>query len=263
MKSGVFGRSRSVKVEEFHEQEYRYDVKVKGSFMKSDKSGFKIVPIPLVEAFVRIQFPGDARIDRFRGDFQLRNRDAYPQLFVPRAVEGEAPALQHYRFSNENQTSSVSLAVNSLAVSTKEYPGWSSFRERVLNLWRLINDEIRPKNLTRLGVRFVNKFGGIDSEKVRVENRPVFLLALGEDPSEYSFKAMFQRDPNLRIGVVKTDDNSEFLVDFEAFFLNREPSSLSEDLDRLHEAVENEFLTILAPEFRSRLIGEREGKADA
>jgi len=82
--------------------------------------------------------------------------------------------------------SSVSLAVNSLAVRTREYPGWGLFKERVLKVWGLINDEIGPKNLTRIGVRFLNGFQGINSDMVSVADRPVFLSALGEDPEEYS-----------------------------------------------------------------------------
>jgi len=231
--------------------------------MNSDKSGFEIVEVPLVEATVEIRFPGDARIDRFRGDFQSLNREIYPNLFVPKAVEGEAPALQHYRFSNENQTSSALLALNSLVVSTKEYPGWHLFKERVLKLWGQVNKEIRPEIITRLGVRVLNMFSGIDSYMVRSEKRPRFLLPLGENPKEYSFIVVLKREPNLRIGVTKSDDDPAFEVDLDAFFLSREPSTLSEDLDRLHEAVENEFLSILEPEFRSRLIGQGEGKADA
>jgi uncharacterized protein (TIGR04255 family) len=232
--------------------------------MNSNESGFQIVETPLVEATVEIRFPGDARIDRFRGDFQLLNRDSYPQLFVPQVVPGQAPALQHYRFSTENQMSSVSLAVNSLSVSTREYPGWSLFKERVLNLWGLLNDEIGPKTITRIGVRFLNEFSGIDSEMVRSEDRPVFLLALGEDPTEYSFKTVLRRDPKLRIEVMKkAAENADFLVDLDAFFLNREPGGLSEDLDGLHEVVETEFLGMLAPEYKSQLGSEREGKADA
>ena len=231
--------------------------------MNSNESGFQIVETPLVEATVEIRFPGDARIDRFRGDFQLLNRDSYPQLFVPQVVPGQAPALQHYRFSTENQMSSVSLAVNSLAVTTREYPGWGLFKKRVLKLWGLINDEIGPKALTRIGVRFQNEFQSINSEMVRQSDSLVFLAALEDDPEEYSFKVVLKRDPKLRIEVTKDVESSAFLVDFDAFFLNRDPDSLSEDLDRLHEVVETEFLGMLSPVYMSRLVSEKEGEIDA
>ena len=83
--------------------------------------------VPLTEAIIEVRFPGDARIDHFRGEFQQKVRNEFPLLLAPTLESNESPALLHYRFSNEAQTRSVDLALHSLMYSSKEYPGWETF----------------------------------------------------------------------------------------------------------------------------------------
>ncbi len=136
----------------------------------------KSIRVPLHEAVIEARFAGDARIDSWRGDFQQLIRGKYPLLLVPAVNPGDFPALLHYQFSNETQTARVSLSLNSLAFSSLEYPGWEQFRQEFIGHLQLLQRNITPNHLTRLGVRFINHFDQDLTQSFR-QNLPKHYLA--------------------------------------------------------------------------------------
>jgi len=113
-----------------------------------------VVSVPLTEAVIDVRFPGDASIDGARGAFQREIEEDLPNLRVPRAKEGEAFALMPYLFTDDRLLSSVGLSLNQLFYSTREYPGWESFRERFMACWSALAGLVDLDRLTRVGMRY-------------------------------------------------------------------------------------------------------------
>lgn len=96
-----------------------------------------------------------------RAEFYGRIRDHFPTLHVPRASEGEAPALQPYRFLTEDETRWVGLAVNSLSYSVKgalygSFVEFSKgFLDRLSTLLEVV-PSVADRGMTRVGLRYQN-----------------------------------------------------------------------------------------------------------
>lgn len=219
------------------------------------KVSIKPTRTPLAEATIEVRFPGDLRLDVWRGEFQQKVREEYPLLFVPSVNQGDFPALQHYQFVNETQTTRVSLALNSLAFSTMEYPGWVFFEKEFLSYYRLLIDYIQPRKLTRIGVRYVNQF---DSELVSMLKRSYpkkYLAGLALNPEYYLSVTRFAtniKGCKLLVNVQK--ENDLLVLDYDAFMENARPEEIVDSLRALHSCVESEFFDVLKPKYAESLV---------
>lgn len=112
---------------------------------------------PLSDVACEVRFPGEMRVECDRGVFWDQIRSDYPQILVPLAKEGQPPALQHYRFRNEDNNRTVSVALNSLVYSEKRYRGHKLFIGefvRLVRLFRATYPKINKPN--RMGWRYIN-----------------------------------------------------------------------------------------------------------
>jgi len=217
------------------------------------ESEIQPVQVPLLETVIEIRFPGEARIEVCRADYQDLIRADFPVLAVPLANPTQAPALQHYRFVNTAGTEFVGLAVNSFAHSTKEYPGWVSFRDASRKYWEMI-PKFTPKAISRVGLRYINRFDGDMLEKIIIDNNnglfgPIFVnpalhrsttvLAVGENPLVVNIDWMLLE--------------KRVTLDFDCFAENVEVEDLWDVVESLHEGIEAHFFSLLTPEYRSQL----------
>jgi len=213
-----------------------------------------VVKVPLREASIEVRFPGDARIDSFRGVFQQRVRHRFPHLLVPLVKPDEPAALRPYRFESSSQTSSVSLGLSSFGLSMQDYPGWSSFRQQALELWGLVADTIEPARITRLGARYVNHFDEELVPRLDLSAPPPYLAWLPHDPSFHHGITLLEDGPRgMLVRVERPRGTCELVVDLDSFCTDLEPGDIPEELDQLHTRLEREFLQVLEPRFRETL----------
>lgn len=111
---------------------------------------------PLVDIAFETRFFGDLSIETRRDQFQRKVKVNFPKLYVPNAVPGRAPALQHYQFRKEDDSARVSLAVNSFAYITSRYPGFHAFKADLEEAWKLFSELFNIPVFTRLGLRYTN-----------------------------------------------------------------------------------------------------------
>lgn len=221
------------------------------------------VQTPLVEATSELRFAGRARIEAIRGHFQERVRSGFPHLLVPNVRPDVAPALQHYRFSNEAQTIYLSLAVNSLAYTTREYRGWDTFKEEVVRNWQTLQEELGAEeiaDLTRVGVRYVNRFSADQRAHLLSFEKTPYLAALSDDVMAHTGTTLIRRESaSLRVQVGIDGEGGDLVVDLDGSRSSVDATVLEETLDDLHAVVEEEFFGLLEPEYVARL---REGSEE-
>jgi uncharacterized protein (TIGR04255 family) len=111
---------------------------------------------PLVDVACEIRFAGEIVVETQRHIFWERIRDQYPEIRVPHIQQGQAPALQHYRFCNADGRV-VAVALNSLAYSEAKYSGHEKFISEFARLAKIFS-ECYPAidKLNRVGWRYMN-----------------------------------------------------------------------------------------------------------
>ena len=212
--------------------------------------------VPLSEAIIEVRFPGDARIDQFRGEFQQRIRGTFPLLLAPTLEQNDSLALLHYRFSNETQTRSVDLALHSLMYSSKEYPGWETFSEEFLEFWNILNRKLTPPILTRVAIRFENQFDQAWRNHLNLVNLPTYLMPVRNTPSYHrSITQLAKGDHSLIINLLmqESEEMSSLSLDYDAFTNNVSIEKLEEALSTLHQSIEFEFLSAVTPDLAKSL----------
>ncbi len=215
-----------------------------------------VVEVPVYEVTAELRFPGDARIPAWRAQLQQRIRSDYPNLLVPHAKPGEAPAMQHFRFANEAGTRSVDVAIHSLAVMTREYPGWRSFRTDVLRYWGLLRDDLGVQRLTRIGLKYVNHFPGLPS--LSTASRGIYGVFTDAARYHRSVTVLDTGDVQLILNLEIPEGGSPVTVDLDAFRQELQAQEVETVLERLHNVVEREFAAVAGAELASRL-GIRQG----
>lgn len=126
---------------------------------------------PLTEALldIRVEIPGEIGLSRLaevhlgqEGDYPKREEGfiVHGQMSVGSEVGASAKQISNgYRFVSQDhrqifQARRDGFTFNRLA----PYETWNSFREEARRLWTAYRSIATPKNITRIGVRYINRF---------------------------------------------------------------------------------------------------------
>jgi uncharacterized protein (TIGR04255 family) len=151
---------------------------------------------PLESVIFQVRFPPLLRVDAEPpANFQEAIRDHYPAFQDQSIIEAPIPLPEdiarqlppqvvsqfagqirmaagsggkRFTFASEDGSWTVSLARDSLALTTQQYTNWETFRERLNAAIEALVAEYRPSYYTRLGLRYRNVICrsalGIDEE---------------------------------------------------------------------------------------------------
>lgn len=225
------------------------------------RGAYELVRVPLMEATIEVRFPGDARIDAIRGDFQQAIVEEFPQLFVPEVAPGESPALLPYRFQNLDGTRTVALAINSLAFLAKQYPGWATFKSDFLGFWEKLASRVQLRDLGRVGMRFVNRFDDELNQHLNIEEAPEYLASLRDPKCDFIRSATNYGDgeTGLLINVHKPQSEPVLVLDYDAYTHNAKPEAIEATLESLHSRIEAEFQRTLNDDYARTLLSPKAG----
>ncbi|HEY2809662.1 MAG TPA: TIGR04255 family protein [Steroidobacteraceae bacterium] len=112
---------------------------------------------PLTDVACEVRFKGEMQVESQRHLFWDEIRTQYPGILVPHMQEGQAAALQHYKFRNPDSGRTVLVALNSLVLSEPKYSGHKEFIGEFSRLVQIFQ-KTYPKlgNIKRIGWRYVN-----------------------------------------------------------------------------------------------------------
>ena len=127
---------------------------------------------PLVDVTCQLRFPTILRIEgELPAAFQERVRHHFPNF--TQEQEGVVPDLPpelakaigalpgpaertKYRFSSEDESWSLTLTRDFLALSTTSYTRWEDFRDRLQGPINALVEEYRPTAFSRVGLRYID-----------------------------------------------------------------------------------------------------------
>ena len=132
---------------------------------------------PLRAMLGQVQFPTIARLETLEGIAPLQDaiRESFPLLNEEIQVEvafgpGEAGHDQprridtrSHRFMTQDETWSAVLTTNSLTLEAapgERYASYKSFRDHFESLWCSVLKELKPSQITRQGLRYVDHLEG-------------------------------------------------------------------------------------------------------
>ncbi|MFZ5867070.1 MAG: TIGR04255 family protein [Thermodesulfobacteriota bacterium] len=144
---------------------------------------------PLDRAICQIRFPPIMSIgrDEFVASFQESLRQHYPlitqqmaqrmQFVLPGsdAPISMIPPTRSYRFSSADQNWHITLCQDFLAVETTRYTNRTEFLQRITDACRTLEMHIHPTHVTRLGVRYIDRFRDDALERIHEFFRPELL----------------------------------------------------------------------------------------
>jgi len=112
---------------------------------------------PLIEAVFELRFPGEpivlTSLDRY---YEVIRRDL-PEVWVPNAQPGVAPALQPWEFKNKDGSRWIGVSINTFAAHVRDYKDYADFRSWALPLAESFCGAFQIKDLTRVGARYRNR----------------------------------------------------------------------------------------------------------
>lgn len=112
---------------------------------------------PLSDVACEVRFRGEMQVECERHLFWEEIRSSYSDILVPQLQEGQAVALQHYKFRDPSTSRVVAVALNSIAFSEGKYSGHKAFIGEFARLLAIFR-KLYPKlgQITRVGWRYVN-----------------------------------------------------------------------------------------------------------
>jgi uncharacterized protein (TIGR04255 family) len=132
-----------------------------------------LYPPPLARVLAQVRFSPVLAVsdEAFAGQVQQRLFDEYPvarsdfEIGVMFAPGAEAPTPHQtrlWRFENTAESWRVTLAAGFVALETTDYIGHEDFFERLERVLAVIGDLVRPPQVERTGVRYIQRLADAD-----------------------------------------------------------------------------------------------------
>jgi len=221
---------------------------------------------PLSEAVFEIRFSGEPAVECHRDLFYEEVREKFPKVLVPQVNPGQFPALTPYHFRSADEKTSLMVAINRFAYSTRIYDGFASFKKQAMHYMVIFGEHFRLRELTRTGLRYVNiipfsREGDLlpieRYFRFRVETPPVRPAQV----SNISFRYVTPTEKGsltLRLEcVTSTEQQEAFLLDFDyAKVSGLNFNQLEEYIDESHAETKLFFESIVTDEYRQFMNGE-------
>lgn len=205
-----------------------------------------------------MRFPGEADLERRRGDFQRAVRDRFPDLLVPRVTVGESVATSPYVFSNPDRSEAVMLSVNLLGDLVRAYPCWATFRQSYLEHWDRLTSLVPIQWANRVALRYVNRFDGALVDHVRRTEPPSFLAPLVADVAQHQASTRMRTPRGCTAHVQVQWDaagDGSLVLDLDVACDGVEDlTALASTLDALHADVEALFVASVDPSFAASIV---------
>ena len=150
----------------------------------------------------------------------------------------------------------VGVAINSLGLIKKVYPGWRETVREFLDYWEDLRRDLGISQVTHVGVRFQNLFSGRTWAALR-QPFPQSYLRWASDENIVAHEGTFRFKRGLGEMVVRIALNKEdrkLLMDFDAFGRNVDAEEVPELLDVYHSDIESEFLSLLRQDYADKLL---------
>ena len=229
---------------------------------------------PLINVATEVRFRGDLKVESIRPEFHQTIRSEFPQLMVPQAEQGVAPALQHYRFENDQSSHGVQVAVHSFSYYSRDYPGHEAFLSVVESLLEEFVRLIGVLHVNRIGWRYINAIPFARENGFVPLHRyfgQIFGMELRRD---HLFKSADMRATmptndaqlNMALKTVESKDapqEESLLLDIDAFKTYEsqvmDATGVMGEIRQSHASGYSVFESLITKDYRAYLLGEDSG----
>lgn len=122
---------------------------------------------PLQEAVFEIRFPTVSDYALFAGGMAMSQQQEFPTTQKLQAAEipeiVELAGLVKHRFISQDGSLLFQIGADVLSVNSVAYKGFANFLENIGKILRATEKFVNLSTLTRLGLRYINKFSDVDS----------------------------------------------------------------------------------------------------
>ncbi len=179
---------------------------------------------PLIEVLCQVRFPPILRIagEEPPSEFQEHIRSQFPQVGlehgfvvrIPKPGIEETPVAKPqskiYRFRTPNEQTTISLAVDFYALSSKDYTNWEDFAQYLSLTHKAVQSVYAPAYATRIGLRYINRLTPVNTGFNTIDD----LLELLRPRLTAQWRSEAWSDPvEMRCRLVFTDDSAKFILD--------------------------------------------------
>lgn len=237
---------------------------------------------PIREVICQLRYPTILRLKTEPpAEFQERVQEDYPdyeevvetvpgQLGEVLRQAGLVPKTEtNHRFWNEERTRSITVSTDFIALSNKDYRGWSAFLGEILQAQQALQQVYRPSSYKRVGLRYINVINrhefGVEEEPWRELLNPELLGIAGSEvaddlqqtqsESTIRLQEIDEAYVTLRHGIILEDSGtSVFLVDSDFYTTAQcKEADLEQILNSFHEHAGNLVRWWYADRFRAVL----------
>lgn len=226
---------------------------------------------PLIEAVLEIRFPTELSIEGEKDKYYREIRKEYPKVYVPYQAR-EPYALIPYQFRSEDGKNIIGFSINRFSIHTHDYKGFVNFKPQCLKYVSLFCKLYGIKNLTRIGLRYINHIPFLrEKNKIPMSRYVKIKLSVPNlesdkcDSIQIFFQTEWGKNGKCRISVgneeLRDSQKTEtILLDFD-YFLERNlvSSKLSIYLEEAHKHIRKMFLDMLTEEYKD-FMKKGEGK---
>jgi len=231
----------------------------------------------LVETICQLRFTPVLRIEHeVPVELQeLLRRRGFPryerrEIIAPewnRPVIFDGPGVEHF-FSSLDNTSTIVVGRNAVAVDTTAYAGWDQFARHVLTAAAAVRDVYGPSSITRTGLRYKNlirrsMLGLIDVPWVELLRRDLIgLLAVHPELTHTSQEAVIpiedgRATARISHGLVEVDGEPSYLIDSDFYVQGLTGfDDFSNILEMLHKHAWSAFAWCLTPRLHEAMQPE-------
>ncbi|WP_399233056.1 TIGR04255 family protein [Synechococcus sp. CS-1333] len=240
---------------------------------------------PLVEVICQLKFPKILRIE-YEAPYKLQDaiRDEYPNINCIQGnsvtiasadlsiVQSEADQrFVSYEFIHESAEWKLTLASDSIALSTLNYTRWEDFRERLFKALEVFNSIYSPASFSRVGLRYQNlivrsELGLGDTTWNQLLKSSVLGCLVSTDLSESDLSDAFLTFGcslnvegailRVRAGLAKKDGSDEvcYLIDSDCYTESTlEFANVRQVLDQFNKQLRNFFNWAITSTLRDSL----------
>lgn len=248
--------------------------------MASLKRHYSFPNPTIVEALCEIHFSLGAEKEwdqSWYGDFYEKIRDQFPKMeprqimdvgaiFGPKGMAQivKPPIIRMFYHHNERkhllQLSPEIFTINEL----KRYPGWKVFSNDIEKSWKKLCEVLKPKNITRIGLRYINQIPRDNNEAIgswlaETEYYPKLILSI-----KTGFLSRFEHFSNKGNKIVITiaeqqsdqQDNNPIIFDIDAILkddISTQWKDFKSKLNNLHEQIWEVFSSSITERLKSYL----------
>ena len=222
---------------------------------------------PLEEVICQVKFAPILRISKDQPiELQESLRESFPGLLVEQGVVLQLPGVgssenpnveatpKIFRFLSKDKMTNVALAVDFIALTSREYTHWHEFLNRLMDVLGKVNEIYRPSFATRIGLRFVNRFtrkntGSKNASEILDLFRSEFTCLIRSEPWTEPLEMLSQitlSDGKARLAIRNRfgKDKSEpyFLLDLDYYEEGQLPlDGLEPRIERYHSRIYEAF----------------------